>query len=284
MSKILFTTRNNPSSKTIGCLISAANRLSLDVQIIHTKKTQDLLHVHKTLNDVDFAMHRDFDCTPTQWFYVTQLPQNTRQLNKDFLLKFTKFDKAIQYSYLSQYKPDIPLIPTIWSFDILTYENLCEYFQDTRFLVKPSWGSFGDGIQLIQSQANLDSYYQTSRPYNILFQKYIPIEWDIRVLILGDNCLGAMRRSKPNANSIVTNISKGGIGEKFQLNQDIEKIAMNTAKAFSLEYAGIDILFDNEGHPYVIEINSNPQFHGFNKSFDTKVEDLILQYLTSPTK
>ena len=126
-----------------------------------------------------------------------------------------------------------------------------------------------------------DEYYKTNRPYNIIFQKYIPIEWDIRVLIVGNKALGAMKRNKPHKDSVVTNISKGGIGEHFILLPEIEKIALDVSKALSLEYAGVDILFDSNNKPYIIEVNPNPQFYGFNKTFNIQVEDLLLEYLIS---
>ena len=170
MKTILFTTRNNPTAKTISKLIEAAQRLKLSIEIIHTKSSINQLHKNHKFNNIDFAIHRDFDCSPIQSFYVNHLPESTRQLNKDFLLKFNKYDKAIQYSYLSQHNSNIPLIPTIWSFDILRYDDISKYFQDIKFLVKPSWGSFGNGIQIIDSQSKLDEYYKTNRPYNIIFQ------------------------------------------------------------------------------------------------------------------
>jgi RimK family alpha-L-glutamate ligase len=281
MKKILFTTRNNPTAKTISKLIEAAQRLNLNIEIIHTKSNINQLHKNNKFNNIDFAIHRDFDCSPIQSFYVNHLPESTRQLNKDFLLKFNKYDKAIQYSYLSYNNPNIPLIPTIWSFDILSYDDISKHFQDIKFLVKPSWGSFGNGIQIIDSQSQLDEYYKTNRPYNIIFQKYIPIEWDIRVLIVGNKALGAMKRNKPHKDSLVTNISQGGIGEQFILLPEVEKIALDVSKALSLEYAGVDILFDSKNKPYIIEVNPNPQFYGFNKAFNIQVEDLLLEYLIS---
>lgn len=90
-----------------------------------------------------------------------------------------------------------------------------------------------------------------------------------------------MKRNKPHKDSIVTNISQGGIGEKFTLSPEIEILALDVANTLSLEYAGIDILFDSYNKPYVIEVNSNPQFYGFNKTFNIKVEDLLLKYLIS---
>jgi|GEM_PF-794641 RimK family alpha-L-glutamate ligase len=281
MATILFTTRNTPNAKTISKLIEAAQRLNLNIEVIHTKETINEIHNNNKFDNIDFAIHRDFDCSPMQSFYVNKLPSSTRQLNKEFLLKFHKYDKAIQYSYLSQNNPNIPLIPTVWSFDILSYDDISNYFQDIKFLVKPSWGSFGNGIQIIDSQSKLDEYYKTNRPYNIIFQQYIPIEWDIRILIIGNKALGAMKRNKPHKDSLVTNISQGGIGEQFILLPEIEKIALDVSKVLSLEYAGVDILFDSNNKPYIIEVNPNPQFYGFNKTFGIQVEDLLLEYLIS---
>lgn len=277
--KTLLITNYSPNFKTSVSLVNSAKRYGLAVKNIYTMNTFSELDKRNVLQDVDYAIHRDINKLPSNDFYINQIPINARQLNKEFMLKYVRYDKAIAYSHLSL--SGTPLIPSLYSFNNLEFKDVCDYFNENRFLVKPRSSSLGKGISLIQSQKELDVYYSMFKAYECIFQKYIPIGWDIRVLIIGKKVIGAMKRNKSNKDTLVTNISQGGIGEQFILSPEVERLALDVASTLSLEYAGVDILFDSNNNPYIIEVNASPQFDGFNKTFNTQVEDLLLEYLIS---
>jgi RimK family alpha-L-glutamate ligase len=277
--KTLLITNYSPKFKASASLMSSAKKYGLVVKNIYTMNSFSNLNKQNVLQNIDYAIHRDINKLPSNDFYVNQIPTNTRQLNKEFMLKYVRYDKAIAYSHLAL--NGIPLIPSLYSFNNLKFKDICDYFNENRFLIKPRSASLGKGISLIQSQKELDIYYSMFKSYECILQKYIPIEWDIRVLIIGNKVIGAMKRNKPHKDSIVTNISQGGIGEKFILSPEIEMLALDVANTLSLEYAGIDILFDSNNKPYIIEVNATPQFDGFNKALNIQVEDLLVEYLIS---
>jgi RimK family alpha-L-glutamate ligase len=100
---------------------------------------------------------------------------------------------------------------------------------------------------------------------------------DLRVLVIGGKVIGAMKRSAP-AGDFRANITNGGRGELFEVTDEIEFIARETAKTLGLDIAGVDLLFDQRGFR-VCEANSNPGFSGFEKYCDTDVADSITEYI-----
>jgi predicted ATP-grasp superfamily ATP-dependent carboligase len=54
------------------------------------------------------------------------------------------------------------------------------------------------------------------------------------------------------------NISKNGSYRKVELSDADNDIYIRAAKAVGLEFAGVDIMKDEEGKTYVVEVNGNP--------------------------
>ena len=74
------------------------------------------------------------------------------------------------------------------------------------------------------------------------------------------------------------NISRGGEGIPYEVNEQIEWLSVESAKALNLDIAGVDLLFDNGGFK-ICEVNSNPGFEGMeqytkkNSIIHMKLED-----------
>jgi len=74
------------------------------------------------------------------------------------------------------------------------------------------------------------------------------------------------------------NISQGGSGEVYPLNDEVEFLARESAKILGLDIAGVDLLFDKRGFR-VCEVNSNPGFKGFEKYCNLDVAGAITEYI-----
>lgn len=150
-------------------------------------------------------------------------------------------------------------------------------------VIKVLVGSFGEGVYLCHSE---DEYHKLieflknlDNEKKLLVQEFIndrPGE-DLRVFIVGDKVLGAMKRTAP-PNDFRANITIGGTGESYPVTPEIEEIALATSKALGLEIAGIDLLFDSRGFR-VCEANSNPGFNGFDHYCNTDIASEIVEYI-----
>jgi len=150
-------------------------------------------------------------------------------------------------------------------------------------VVKVVTGSYGEGVYLCERQRDFKKLMEfidnLGNKKTMIVQKYMghrPGE-DLRVLVIGGKVIGAMRRTAPEGD-FRANITAGGTGSKFEVTDEIEYLARETARALNLDIAGVDLLFDESGF-CVCEANSNPGFLGFERYCEIDVADLITEYV-----
>ena len=56
-------------------------------------------------------------------------------------------------------------------------------------------------------------------------------------------------------------------------------VKINACKAIGLDFAGVDILFGEEGEPIVCEVNSNPHFESSFACTGVDMSELILEHI-----
>jgi gamma-F420-2:alpha-L-glutamate ligase len=152
-------------------------------------------------------------------------------------------------------------------------------------IVKIMAGSYGKGVYQVTSKSRFQDFIEFAHGINtdeaIIVQEYIdthPGE-DLRVFVVGDKVLGAMKRSSKDG-SFKANITRGGRGENYPLTAEIEDLALRVARSLDLEIAGVDLLFGKDGF-LVCEANSAPGFEGFEKATGVNVAKAIIDYAKS---
>jgi RimK family alpha-L-glutamate ligase len=150
-------------------------------------------------------------------------------------------------------------------------------------VIKLVTGSYGEGVHLCEKKRDyrkLMEFIDTlGAKKTMIVQEYLgerPGE-DLRVLVIGGKVIGAMKRTAPEGD-FRANITNGGHGSAFEVTEEIDYIARETAKTLGLDIAGVDLLFDSRGFR-VCEANSNPGFSGFEKYCGVDVADLITEYV-----
>lgn len=149
-------------------------------------------------------------------------------------------------------------------------------------VVKIFAGSYGKGVYLCQDKQGLQDFVEFAHGIKsdeaIIVQEYIASRpgQDVRVLVVGNTVLGAMKRSSKDG-SFKANITRGGVGENFPLNDKIVDIALKTTNALGLDIAGVDLLFDGDDYK-LCEANSAPGFKGFEKYTGVNVAKAIIDY------
>jgi RimK family alpha-L-glutamate ligase len=277
MNALITTLSENNNS--IRKLLNAFQKFSIKADVISTKSELLSLPDSNLLNKpYDIVINRNlYSIPPLYWDkYVSD---NTRQLNRTHLLKYPSYDKLIQYTYLSK-NPNIPIIKTLFSRGYQSYENICSKLNDNRFIIKPKSGSLGKGVELMESESDLKEYLNLYNPEEVIYQQYIPIEFDLRIIVLGDKVLGALQRIK-SSDSITTNISQGNKGKAYNYSDEIKNLAINVCRELDLEYAGVDILITANNEPLVIEVNQFPHFSGFDLAHNSDTAFDIVNYLMS---
>ena len=131
------------------------------------------------------------------------------------------------------------------------------------FIAKKARGSAkGNDVYLIQNKQDISNYLKNKGPAYI--QEYLPIDRDMRIIIIGNKIRLAYWRIASN-NNFKTNLSQGGTISFAPLPQKALDLALVTALRCGWDDVGIDILEQNNRF-YVLEGNMKYGTKGFQKS------------------
>ena len=145
-------------------------------------------------------------------------------------------------------------------------------------IIKEAYGSFGAQVYLAKTLDEAKKIIASLGHKDFIMQELIreSIGRDVRVNVVGDKVVSAMERY--NENDFRSNISNGGSMKKIELTPQIEAIAIKAAKIIGLDFAGVDVLFGNDG-PIVCEVNSNPHFKSSLECTGVDMSEKIMDYI-----
>ena len=139
-------------------------------------------------------------------------------------------------------------------------------------ILKTNTGAKGVGVLFVESERGLESMvqllYKMDENIALLLQSYVKTEFDVRVMIINNKIIGAMRRNVVEGD-FRSNYSQGATIEEYELS-DIEKEnCIRAAKIVGGSWVGVDFIpaKDNEkDQPFILEVNSSPGTKGFREA------------------
>ena len=149
---------------------------------------------------------------------------------------------------------------------------------------KPPVGSWGRLVTLVKDSQFLRSVVehrelllsQTARTH--IIQRYIGERGsDYRVLVLGGEPLGAMKRTA-RKDEWRSNVALGGRVEAVKLNGELAELAVKSAEIIGGEFMAVDLLHDDD-HFLVNELNGVPEFKGFMEATKVDVPMKLAEYV-----
>lgn len=145
---------------------------------------------------------------------------------------------------------------------------------DQPFVAKLPKSSQGNGVWLIESLQDWRDYLSKS---DVLYvQEQLPIDRDIRIVVIGDQVITAYWRLQA-AQGFYNNVSKGGLIERSPVPEAAVALALHLARTLDINHAGFDIAMVG-GHPYVLEFNRLFGNQGIEGG-DAKLREVIQDYL-----
>jgi tetrahydromethanopterin:alpha-L-glutamate ligase len=132
-------------------------------------------------------------------------------------------------------------------------------------VLKPLFGSQGRNLRLVRNADDIPDRNEVAGVYYL--QRYLGVERDggfrdLRVLVSQGRVIAAMVRHAPHW---VTNLKRGGRPVAAVADATIKDLALRAAAAVGANFAGVDILYDADGQPTVLEVNSMPAWSGLQK-------------------
>jgi len=113
---------------------------------------------------------------------------------------------------------------------------------------------------------------------DVLIQEYVAESHgkDIRVIIVGDEVVAAMRR-RARGREFRSNFHLNGTVEPVDLAPEYAEVARRAARVLGLNIAGVDLLEGADG-PMVLEVNSSPGLQGIESASGVDVAGAIVDH------
>lgn len=150
------------------------------------------------------------------------------------------------------------------------------------FLMKPELGVRGEGIVLIKDENDLNKFEGNYRSFAI--EQFVKSKYDWRVFVLGGVPLGVMKKLG-NEDDPADFIAKSGGKKHFiepdeKIREEVCRIAVKACEVSGLDYAGIDIIRDDDtGRFVLLETNvSGGWQNGFRKATDIDIPSKIMDW------
>ena len=125
----------------------------------------------------------------------------------------------------------------------------------------PLGASMGRGVWLVRSGDDLQSYLQGHQPAYI--QEYLPIDRDLRVVLIGRQVVHAYWRIAP-VGDFRNNVSQGGAISFADIPEEALHFAVEVARICRFDEVGLDICRVNDSY-YVLEANMAYGLEGFRR-------------------
>jgi len=195
--------------------------------------------------------------------------------------KFRASNKFLTLQIL--HNAGIPVPSTFLTWDAANIQWIAGDYLRPPLIVKMNEGTWGMGVELAEDIETARTLVQTAGAMKriTLAQKFITAaqEQDIRVLVVGGQVIGAMRRISGTGN-FRSNVHQGGRAECIDLPQEYADLAVLAASSLELEIAGVDIL-ETETGPLVLEANPSPGLEQIEAVTNLDLATQIVEFLES---
>lgn len=188
-------------------------------------------------------------------------------------------DKLRSLQILSKHGIDMP--KTVFASNKSSAKDVIALSGGAPLVLKILEGTQGVGVVLVDTEkaakSVLDAFY--GMDVNLLVQEYIEEAGgaDIRVFIVGDKIVGAMKRQGAEGD-FRSNLHQGGHAVAHTLTRKEKATALAAARAMGLGICGVDMIPSARGS-LVMEVNSSPGLEGIEKSTKINISKKIMDHI-----
>ncbi len=152
------------------------------------------------------------------------------------------------------WKYNIPIPKTYIFYD---REKGFNFIEETKYpkIVKKSYGPSNYGgyfVHKVDSSNEAKELFKIKKYHPLYLQEFIPMEADVRVMLIGHKPVCAFWRRPPKGKWL-TNTSQGGSMDYNNVPVDLLKLAVKVSKAANAEYWACDIAVGKDGKYRILE-------------------------------
>ena len=271
-------------------LKEAAEQRGYDAKVLNTLKfaidlergSPDLYYRQKQLSDYDAVLPR---IGASITYYGTAVVRQFQEM--DVFCANTAHgilnsrDKLRSLQILSRHAIGIPR--TTFVRDKKDVLPAIERVGGAPVIIKLIEGTQGIGVLLAETVKAAEAIIELlqSQKQNVLIQKFVAESKgkDIRAFVVGDRVVAAMRRVA-QGQEFRSNVHRGGVAERVELDEKYEETAVRCAQIMGLRVAGVDMLESKDG-PQVMEVNSSPGLEGIETCTDLDIAGAVVEYIAA---
>lgn len=145
-------------------------------------------------------------------------------------------------------------------------------------VVKPLFGSRGVGIVRVTEADTAGRVFRALQlgGYVYYLQQFLPHDnRDLRVMVVGEECVAAMERV---ADSWKTNVAAGARPVRAEVTPEVRAVCLKASRTLGAEYCGVDLLRSEAGELFMLEVNSMPAWQGLQQVTPFDIADRIVEY------
>ncbi len=135
-------------------------------------------------------------------------------------------------------------------------------------------GSKGEMVWKVNSLKEIKEKVKGIEKEMIMVQEFIPNDFDIRVLCMFGEIVGAIKRS--STDDFYNNLAKGGKSETIEITEEEAEVAKKACDVLKVDFGGVDIVRTERG-PMIFEVNTGPQVYGFEEATGINVPEELVE-------
>lgn len=187
------------------------------------------------------------------------------------LISFKLAGLPVPKTIFSEQQSDADIIADQLKFPIVIKEDRSRQGRDV-FLIKDE-----EELKKSLRERIADNKNLASKTYQ--FQEFIPADFDVRVLVIGGEVIGAIERRSNDPNEFRHNISLGGTATKMNVTPEMKSLALAASNALDYQFAGVDLIaHKHTGKTYLLEVNRSPGFSGFMQATGIDVPAELMKF------
>ncbi len=146
-------------------------------------------------------------------------------------------------------------------------------------VIKEAYGSFGQQVYLANSIEEIYVILDKIGYKDCLMQQFVTASRgkDVRINVVGDKVVCAMLRT--NDKDFRSNITNGGCMQTYTPSENFKNIALAAVKEIGMDFAGVDVMFGEDGEGILCEVNASPHFKSSLQATGIDMSKRIMQYI-----
>lgn len=276
-ASLYSTSRLVLAARSRGHEVTVADPLDFRIGISRAKPSMDL--ADQGLPEVDLVVPRigasitNYGLAVVRQFDMMGIPV----LNTAVAIARSR-DKLRALQLLTKKDVDVPRTVCVRAPESI--DRAVEFVGGTPVIVKLPRGAQGIGTMIADTPQAVTSLLETllAMDQEIMLQQYVAESKgrDYRAIVVGGRVVAAMLRQAKKG-EFRSNLHRGGLGVRVDLDKRYERAAVAATKVMGLEVAGVDMLQGREG-PKILEINSSPGLEGVERASGVDVAGAIITH------